>query len=211
MQFRLVARQMNRNNLQLKICNGLRSSFSSSLSLFFVFHSHSQILEGEHLLRRFLLRIWDHFLFVSADAIFLNRPATRKSFLNLFCLHHLLFFFFLILMNGGTKQAGTYQSGTFNMFIYRSLGSLGRGPRGRCLTVLKRVALVSQCAVRGHTLAAGADDGADSRSQGFKEQHGGWRCVAAHRILICSEEWGSKSGSFSSSRAETGLFPRGLL
>lgn len=143
---------MNGNNLKLSIWNRLRSSFSSSL--FFASHSHSQILEGEHLLRRFLLRIWDHFLFVSADAIFLNRPETRKSFLNLFCLHHLLFFFFLILMNGGTKQAGTYQSGTFDMFIYRSLGSLGRGPRGRCLTVLKRVALVSQCAVRGHTSEA---------------------------------------------------------
>lgn len=160
---------MNRNHLKLRIWTG---SEALSLALFFVFHTHSQILEGDHLLRRFRLRIWDHFLFVSVDVIFLNRPETRKSFLNLFCLHHLLFFFFLILMNGSTKQAGTYQSGTFNMFIYRSLGSLGRGPRGRCLTALKRVALVSQCAVRGHTPAAGADDGADSRSQGFKEQHG---------------------------------------
>lgn len=68
----------------------------------------------------------------------------------------------------GTKQAGTYQLGTLNMFIYRSSGSLGRGLKESCPLVFKPGDLVPRCGVRGRAPVV-KFDGVDSQSRGFKE------------------------------------------
>lgn len=47
---------------------------------------------------------------------------SRKSFLNLLCLHPLLSFSPNSQRRPGTKQSAVYQSGTWNVFIYRSSG-----------------------------------------------------------------------------------------
>jgi len=112
----------------------------------------------------------------------------------------LFFLFFLGLIptkKPGTKQ--TYQSGTLNMFIYRSHGASkeaacwSSNPEIWSLGVASEAVLLLPCLM-----------GVDSHSQGFKEWH--YRCVTPRRVLICSEEWGIQSGSFSSSCTETGFF-----
>lgn len=138
------------------------------------------------------------------------RQISRKSFLNLLCLHHLLSFFFLIPKEPSTKQAGTYQSGTLNIFYLQIMGELGKRPQRKL------------------------PDGLQTRSFGPSVQRQrphsccqGWWCRqpltglqrATWRLEMCDcsqgpnlfRGGGIQSGSFSSSRTETGLFPRGLL
>lgn len=99
-------------------------------------------------------KIWGHFLFVIPNTVILNCPAvvfqsSRKSFLNLLCLRHLLSFFLIPKRKPCTERTGAYQSGTLNMFIYRSSGSLGRGLKDGCLLLFKPGDLVPWCGVRG--------------------------------------------------------------
>lgn len=96
-------------------------------------------------------RIWGHFLFVIPNAVILNCLAlvfhlSRKSFLSLLCLHHLLSFFLIPKTKSST---GAYQWQTLNMFIYRSLGSLGRGLKDVWLLLFKPRDLVPWCGVGG--------------------------------------------------------------
>lgn len=174
------------------------------------------ILEAGHLLKGldlqrllcyFSQRIWGHFLFVIPDAILaaVFRPS-RKSFLNLLCLYHLLSFLHSnSWRKPGTKQAGAYQSGTFKHVYLQIIRELGKRPQrklpdgvqtGSFSPSSQRQRPRSCCQVRW------------CRQPLAGLQRVTWRL----KMCDCSQGpnlfrgGGIQSGSFSSSRTETGLF-----
>lgn len=125
---------------------------------------------------------------------------SRKSFLNLLCLHHLLASF-VSKFSKNPAQSNRHLSVWDSKHVYlQIIRELGKKPQ-RKLSVFRPRALVPWCNVRGCTL-----DGVDSHSQSLKEQCGGWRCVTAHRVLICSEEGGSNPDLFHPAAQRQGFF-----
>lgn len=174
----------------------------------YLFHSWSHILGGGCL--RFTVTpsvfshsFLGHFLFVIPDAVILNGTAANyPGSLFLICYASIISSPLLFLNSQRTQhKASRHLSVWDSKHVYlQIIGELGKRPQ-RKLSVFRPRALVPWCNVRGCTL-----DGVDSHSQSLKEQCGGWRCVTAHRVLICSEEGGSNPDLFHPAAQRHGFF-----